>query len=153
MNMHFLFAALLSGAASATAVATPAAFVGAIKAPPEAEAQKAAFRKFGEVSCNDCEGGVDFDSKPKAPYDAFSGKFNEWAPRAGSWPVGHVHRWKGKASIGSISVIAEEQVEGFRCKRLEYKLVKGAQSATRPSLICFGLLSRDSSVENWHEIY
>lgn len=145
--------ALFACALPASTIAAPARFVGQIKPPAEADAQKAAFRKFGEVSCTDCEGGIDFDSRPKAPYDEFSGKYNEWAPRAGSWPVGHVHRWKGKASLGSITVVAEEQVEGFRCKRLEYKLVKGAASAVRPSLICFGLASSESSAENWHEVY
>lgn len=130
-----------------------ARYVSSLKTPAEVQAQKDAFRKFGEVSCTDCEGGIAFDSKPKAPYDQFSGNYAEWPRRAGSWPVGHVHRWKGKASTGTITVVAEEPVDGFKCRRLEYKLVRGAASATRPGLICFGLANRDSSVENWHEVY
>lgn len=135
------------------AAAGAARYVSDIHPPADVEAQKTAFRKFGEVRCNDCEGGIDFDSRPKADFDKFSGNYNEWPRRAGNWPVGHVHRWKGKEAIGTLTVVAEEQVEGLRCRRLEYKLVKGSASAARRSLICFGLASRESSVENWHEVY
>jgi hypothetical protein len=142
--------ALATGPAAAS---EPARYVGNLKPPADAQAQKDAFRKFGEVSCNDCEGGIDFDSRPKHDYDEYSGNYAEWPRRAGNWPVGHVHRWKGKASIGTITVVKEEQVEGLKCRRLEYRLVRGNASAVRPGLICFGLASRDSSVENWHEVY
>ena len=148
----------IAGAALVVLTISPAAanaprYVGDIRPPADAEVRKAAFRKFGEVSCNDCEGGVDFDSRPKADFDQYSGNHAEWPRRAGNWPVGHVHRWKGKASTGTLTVVNEEQVEGLRCRRLEYKLTKGATSAIRPSLICFGLASSESSVENWHEVY
>lgn len=146
--------ATLAASTSGTATANePVRYVGKIKPPADAQAQKDAFRKFGEVRCNDCEGGIDFDSRPKAPFDRHSGNHAEWARRAGDWPIGHVHRWKGKESAGSITVVKEEQVDGFKCRRLEYKLVRGTASAVRPSLICFGLLSTASSVENWHEVY
>ncbi len=150
------------GKPAATPPATPApapagakkgGYIDAMRVPPEVEAQKANYNKFGEVSCNDCEGGIDFDGHPKFPYDQFSGQYNERAKRAGSWSVGHVHRWQGKAAKGTLTVTREEQVEGFRCRRLEYRLEKGAASATRPGLICFGLANRSSGVENWHEIY
>ena len=139
--------------ADAASANGPDRYVGSLKPPAEAQAQKDAFRKFGEVSCNDCEGGIAFDSKPKAEYDQYSGNYAEWPRRAGNWPVGHVHRWKGKASVGTITVVKEELVDGFKCRRLEYKLVRGTASAVRPGLICFGLANRDSSVENWHEVY
>ena len=144
---------LALSASSHASASDPVRYVSSLKPPAEAQAQKDAFRKFGEVSCNDCEGGIDFDSKPKAEYDQYSGNYAEWPRRAGNWPVGHVHRWKGKASVGTITVVTEEQVDGFKCRRLEYKLVRGGASAVRPSLICFGLANRDSSVENWHEVY
>ena len=128
-------------------------YIDTLRVPPEIEAQKASYNKFGEVSCNDCEGGIDFDGRPKFPYDQFSGQHNERAKRAGSWSVGHVHRWQGRAAKGMLTVTREEQVEGFRCRRLEYRLEKGSASATRPGLICFGLANRSSGVENWHEIY
>lgn len=145
-----LIALSTAGPASANG---PVRYVGSLKPSADAQAQKDAFRKFGEVSCNDCEGGIAFDSKPKAEYDQYSGNYAEWPRRAGNWPIGHVHRWKGKASVGTITVVKEEQVDGFKCRRLEYKLVRGTASAVRPSLICFGLANRDSSVENWHEVY
>jgi len=155
---------LLWTAAIASAALIPAQFVGAQAAPKrftdsiaksaDAEAKRLAYNKFGEVRCTDCEGGIDFDGKPKFEYDSkFSGLYNERAKRIGSWPVGHVHRWKGRASTGTITVAAEETVEGFRCRRAVYKLVRGTNSAERPSLICWGLANSSSSVENWHEIY
>lgn len=150
----FIALGLIGLATAGHAVANgPGRYVSNLKPPADAQARKDAFRKFGEVSCTDCEGGIAFDSKPKAPYDQYSGNYAEWPRRAGSWPVGHVHRWKGKASTGTITVVKEEQVEGFKCRHLEYKLVRGTASAIRPSLICFGLANRDSSVENWHEVY
>lgn len=130
-----------------------ARYIDSLRKPADAEAQRVAYNEFGEVRCNDCEGGIDFDGRPKFPFDQFSGKYNERAARAGHWPVGHIHRWKGKESAGTLTVTAEESVEGFRCRRLEYRLQKGAASASRPSLICFGLANRSSEVENWHEIY
>lgn len=130
-----------------------AGYIDALRVPAEVEAQKADYNKFGEVSCNDCEGGIAFDGRPKFPYDQFSGQYGERAKRAGSWPVGHVHRWQGRASKGTLTVAREEQVDGFRCRRLEYRLDKGSASASRSGLICFGLANRSSEIENWHEIY
>lgn len=128
-------------------------YTGDVPKSAEAETLRVAYNKFGEVSCNDCEGGISFDGSPRFEYDQFSGQYEERARRAGTWAVGHVHRWKGKASIGTITVLSEEAINGLKCKRLVYKLVRGQASAERPSLICFGLASRSSSVENWHEIY
>ncbi len=150
-----------SDEAAATADAPDAAanpakatrYIDSLRTPPEIEAKKAEYNKFGEVSCNDCEGGIDFDGRPKFSYDQFSGKYNERAARAGSWPVGHVHSWKGKAAKGSLTVTREESVDGFRCRQLEYRLVKGGASASRPGLICFGLANSSSDTEKWHEIY
>lgn len=130
-----------------------ARYIDSLRTPPDVEAKKAEYNKFGEVSCNDCEGGIDFDGRPKFSYDQFSGKYNERAKRAGIWPVGHTHNWRGRASRGSLTVTGEESVEGFRCRRLEYRLVRGEASASRPGLICFGLANSSSEIENWHEIY
>lgn len=129
------------------------AYIDGLKVPAEVEAKKAAYNKFGEVSCSDCEGGIDFDGRPQFPYDQFSGQYGERAKRAGSWSIGHVHRWQGKASTGTLTVLREENVDGFRCRRLEYRLMKGSASASRPGLICWGLANRSSEIENWHEIY
>ncbi len=142
-----------SPAAAVPTVAKKAAYIDALRVPPEVEAQKASYNKFGEVRCNDCEGGIDFDGRPKFAFDQFSGQYNERAKRAGNWPVGHVHRWQGKAAKGTLTVTREEEVEGFRCRRLDYRLDKGSASASRPGLICFGLANRSSGIENWHEVY
>lgn len=137
----------------AAALPEAPAYIDGLKVPAEVEAKKAAYNKFGEVSCSDCEGGIDFDGRPKFPYDQFSGQYGERAKRAGSWSIGHVHRWQGKASTGTLTVLREENVDGFRCRRLEYRLMKGSASASRPGLICWGLANRSSEIENWHEIY
>lgn len=138
---------------AAAAAPKPIRFIGDMRAPADAESQKAAYNKFGEAHCNDCEGGIALDGTPKFTYDQFSGQYEERARRAGNWPVGHVHRWQGKASAGTLTVTSEERIDGFRCRRLEYKLVKGTTTAGRSSLICWGLASSESSVENWHEVY
>ncbi|SEH17234.1 hypothetical protein SAMN05428974_2095 [Sphingopyxis sp. YR583] len=140
-------------AAPVRATAGKAGYIDDLRVAPDIEAQKASYNKFGEVSCNDCEGGIDFDGRPKFSYDQFSGQYGERAKRVGSWPLGHVHRWQGRASKGTLTIAREEQVEGFRCRRLEYRLEKAGASASRPGLICFGLANRSSEIENWHEIY
>lgn len=139
--------------AGTAASATKPRYIDSLKTPPEIEVKKAEYNKFGEVSCNACEGGIELDGRPTFAFDEFSGKYNERAKRAGSWPVGHVHRWQGKASTGTLTVISEEAVEGFRCRKLEYRVVRGGSSASRPSLICFGLANSSSEIEGWHEIY
>lgn len=140
-------------AAPAPAAAKKTGYIDALRVPSEVEAQKANYNKFGEASCNDCEGGIDFDGHPKFPFDQFSGQYGERAKRVGSWPVGHVHRWQGRVAKGTLTVTREEEVEGFRCRRLDYRIDKGSTSASRPGLICFGLANRSSEVEAWHEIY
>lgn len=128
-------------------------YIDSLKTPPDVEAKKAEYNKFGEVSCNDCEGGIELDGRPTFPFDEFSGRYNERAKRAGSWPIGHIHRWQGRASKGTLTLMSEERVDGFQCRRLEYRLERGGSSVSRPGLICFGLANSSSDVENWHEIY
>ncbi|MEI4508893.1 MULTISPECIES: hypothetical protein [unclassified Sphingopyxis] len=138
---------------AAPALPKAPAYIDGLNVPADVEVKKAAYNKFGEVNCSDCEGGIDFDGRPQFPYDQFSGQYGERAKRAGSWSVGHVHRWQGKASTGTLTVLREEEVDGFRCRRLEYRLMKGSASTSRPGLICWGLANRSSEIENWHEIY
>lgn len=133
--------------------APKARYIDSLKTPPDVEAKNAEYNKFGEVSCNDCEGGIELDGRPTFPFDEFSGRYNERAKRAGSWPVGHIHRWQGRDSKGTLTVTAEERVDGFQCRRLEYRLERGGASVSRPGLICLGLANSSSDVENWHEIY
>jgi len=134
-------------------VAPSGHFTSSLSAPPGFDAVKVAYDTFGEVKCNDCEGGIDLGGRPTFSYDQFSGQYEERARRVGQWPIGHVHRWETKGTTGSLTLVAEEQVDGFRCRRMLYKLVRGKEAAERPGLVCWGLASRESSVENWHEIY
>ncbi|WP_447752398.1 hypothetical protein [Sphingopyxis fribergensis] len=146
-----------SAATPASVASAPSAnkvrYIDSLKTPSDVEAKKAEYDKFGEVSCDACEGGIELDGRPTFPFDEFSGRYNERAKRAGNWPVGHTHRWQGKGSAGTLTVTSEESVDGFRCRRLEYRLERSGNSASRPGLICFGLANSSSEVENWHEIY
>lgn len=135
------------------APAPKARYIDSLKTPSDVETKKAEYNKFGEVSCNDCEGGIELDGRPTFPFDEFSGRYNERAKRAGSWPIGHVHRWQGRASRGTLTLLSEERVDGFQCRRLEYRLERDGASVSRPGLICLGLANSSSDVENWHEIY
>lgn len=135
------------------APAPKARYIDSLKTPSDVEMKKAEYNKFGEVSCNDCEGGIELDGRPTFPFDEFSGRYNERAKRAGSWPIGHVHRWQGRASRGTLTLLSEERVDGFQCRRLEYRLERDGSSVSRPGLICLGLANSSSDVENWHEIY
>lgn len=132
--------------------ATAIRLVSDIPAPADLATQKAAYELFGRVSCTRCEDGMSADGRPKFDPDQLSGQPGELALRTGDWPIGHVHQWQGEVAKGSLMVVSQERVEGFRCRRLEYKLTKGAQSVTRPGLICWGA-SGKSAAESWHEVY
>jgi hypothetical protein len=121
--------------------------------PSDFAARKAAYDRFGRVACPSCEGGFGYDGWPSFPRDALSGKYNEHGQRLGAMSVGHVHRWKGVESVGALTVVAEEDVGGHRCRRLRYTLLKGAASAERPGLVCWGYANPFAGRESWNEVY
>jgi hypothetical protein len=114
---------------------------------------KEAYMAFGKDDCPSCEGGFAYDGWPAFPRDEFSSKYNGDAQRIGAWPVGHVHRWKGNVSTGTLTVVSEETVEGFRCRRLTYRLTKGQSSAERPGLLCWGRANQFAGKESWNQVY
>jgi hypothetical protein len=147
-----------SAAASETSAApsdapTPVKYPNDLPRPAGFESVNAASTAFGKVACSSCEGGYTYDSWVSFARDELSGKYNEIGKRLGALDVGQVHRWKGVESAGTLTVLAEETVGGFRCRRLRYKLVKDRASAERPGLVCWGYGNRFSASEDWHEVY
>ena len=124
-----------------------------IPAPPTFAAAKRAYDEFGKVDCMECEGGFAFDGWPAYPRDEFERQYNGAAQRLGSWPVGHVHRWQGNQSRGTLTVVGEETVSGFRCRTLLFRLTKGNASAERPGLLCWGRANQFAGKESWNEVY
>lgn len=116
-------------------------------------ATKEAYMEFGKDDCMSCEGGFAYDGWPAFPRDEYSSKYNGKGDRMGSWPVGYVHRWKGNVSTGTLTVVSEETVEGFRCRRLTYRLTKGQAFAERPGLLCWGQANQFAGKESWNEVY
>lgn len=123
--------------------------------PPPADfaAVKAAYDAFGKVRCSDCEGGYSYDGWPSFPRDEYAGKYNGDAQRLGNLPIGHVLRWRGAESNGTLTIVTEETVNGFRCRRLRYRLEKGTESAERPGLICWGRANEYAGSESWNTVY
>lgn len=121
--------------------------------PADFDVIKEAYMEFGKDDCMSCEGGYAYDGWPVHPRDEYSSKYNGSAGRMGSWPVGHVHRWKGNVSSGTLTVVSEETVEGFRCRRLSYRLSKGQTYAERPGLLCWGRANSFAGKESWNEVY
>lgn len=124
-----------------------------IAKPAGFDAIEDAFDAFGKGDCMECEGGYAYDSWPVFPRDEYSGKYNGDAQRLGSWPVGHVHTWKGNVSTGTLTVVDERTVEGFRCRTLHYRLTKGTATAERPGLLCWGRANQYAGSESWNEVY
>jgi hypothetical protein len=114
---------------------------------------KAAYDQFGKVRCSSCEGGYAFDGWPKFARDELSGKYNEHGLRLGAMVPGQVHRWNGAEASGTLTVVGEETLGGFRCRHLQYHLTKGGASAERPGLVCWGYGNEYAASENWHEVY
>ncbi|MGL3821211.1 hypothetical protein [Sphingopyxis sp. R3-92] len=116
-------------------------------------AVKQAYDDFGKVRCTSCEGGFAYDSWPVFPRDGTRRPFDGARSIVGELPIGHVHRWKGAESQGSLTVVSEEPVGGFRCRQLLYRLTKGSASAERPGLMCWGYANQYSASEGWNEVY
>ncbi len=142
-----------TGLSSPSSTASAVRYPSELPEPPGFAATKAAFDEFGKDACKECEGGFAFDSWPAYPRDEFSSKYNGKAQRIGSWPIGHVHRWKGNVSTGTLTVVGEETVGGFRCRTLHYRLTRDTTSAERPGLLCWGKANSFAGRDSWNEVY
>lgn len=117
-----------------------------IEVPASAKSQKDAFVAFGRVRCNDCEGGYG--------YDSWAQHFvKDWNEKLGALGTGQSLQWQGNAARGTVSVLSEEPVDGFRCKQLSWRLAKGSSSVERPGLMCWGRSERYSATESWVQVY
>lgn len=123
-----------------------------IARPADAPERKKAFETFSRVHCNDCEGGYAYDAWAKH-HVKVGYEYNAFENRIGGLALGEAVTWQGAASRGSITVVGEDPVDGFRCKQLTWALVKGAERAERPGLYCFGYAGPSSGAETWVEIY
>ena len=132
----------------------PGIYPGTINVGAEIKAKKDAFDEFGKVRCSDCEGGYSYDSWTQIFFNGeLAGEYNGWAKKLGNLRVGERLTWKGKASNGTLTVVSENPVEGFRCKQLTYRLDKPNSSAERPGLLCWGKLNEYSSSDSWVIVY
>ncbi|MBP2161510.1 MULTISPECIES: hypothetical protein [Asticcacaulis] len=132
----------------------PGVYPGTIAVSADIKAKKDAFDEFGKVRCSDCEGGYSYDSWTQIFFNGeLAGEYNGWAKKLGNLKVGERLTWKGKASKGTLTVVSDSPVEGFRCKQLTYRLDKPNASAERPGLVCWGKLNEYSSNDSWVIVY
>jgi hypothetical protein len=114
---------------------------------------KAAYDAFGKVRCTSCEGGYAYAGWIDWPRDEYSGKYNAGETRLSRLPIGHVHRWSSNGFAGTLTIDGEEQVNGFRCRKMTYRLEKGGQSAARPGLICWGKANEYAASDSWVGVF
>lgn len=150
----------MSSAGNATAPSTakkaPAPEIKYPSRMPEPDgfaAVKKAYDDFGKVRCTSCEGGYAYDGWAVFPRDGNRRPFDGARSILGELPIGHIHRWTGAESKGSLTIVSEEPVGGFRCRQLLYRLTKGSASAERPGLMCWGYANQFSASEGWNEVY
>ena len=124
---------------------------GQMKFDPALEAQKDAFRKFGEVSCNDCEGGKSFDTAA----NKFLNLRDMYAfdSALGALDVGQSLNWRGRGSVGRITATSAEAVGPFACKQLRWELTRGKETRSRDGLVCLGKSNPDADNERWLEVF
>ncbi|MNQ23400.1 hypothetical protein D3C85_365630 [compost metagenome] len=124
---------------------------GQLQFDPALEAEKTAFKRFGTVSCSDCEGGESYDTAAKL----FLGLRDMWAfdSALGALNLNQSLSWQGRASTGQITVVGETPVGPFPCKQLRWELTRGDQTATRPGLVCLGKSNPDADKDRWMEIF
>jgi len=60
---------------------------------------------------------------------------------------------KGSKANGSITVVGETPIKDWPCKQLEWKLVRGAESITRPGLVCMTYGSSYSGSQTWNTVF
>lgn len=115
------------------------------------EAEKTAFKRFGAVSCSDCEGGESYDTAAKLFLDLR----DMWAfdTALGALNRDQSLTWRGRASTGRITVVGESPVGPFPCKQLRWELTRGDQTATRPGLVCLGKSNPDADNDRWIEVF
>lgn len=121
--------------------------------PEEWKTAKAAYDEFGKVKCVGCEGGYAFSGWVDWPRDEFSGKYGGTEKRLAAFPIGHVHRWSSNGFAGTLTIDSEEQVNGFRCRKMSYRLEKGGQSAARPGLMCWGKANEYAGSDSWVGVF
>jgi hypothetical protein len=124
---------------------------GQLKFDAALEDQKSAFKTFGEVSCDDCEGGVSFDTAAKK----FLGLRDMWAfdSALGALEVGQSLNWRGRASVGKITAVSAEAVGPFACKQLRWELTRGKETRARDGLVCLGKSNPDADNDRWLEVF
>ena len=124
---------------------------GQFKFDSAAEAQKDAFKTFGEVACNDCEGGVSFDAAAKKFLDLR----DMWAfdSALGGLEVGQSLNWRGRAGVGKITAVSADAVGSFPCKQLRWELTRGKETRTRDGLVCRGKSNPDADNDRWIEVF
>ena len=121
---------------------------------PEIQAQIDAFDEFGKVDCSECEGGYAYDSWAQLAFASeLRGEYGGWEKKLGALEPGQSLEWQGAANAGTLTVSAREQVSGFDCKRLTYRLTRGSESAERPGLLCWGKSSPYAGSDSWVEVF
>lgn len=121
--------------------------------PREWRTAKDAYTEFGKVRCTGCEGGFAYSGWPSWPRDQHSGKHGGDERRLADLAIGHVHRWTANGFAGSLRVDSEEEVNGFRCRKMTYRLEKDGKSAERPGLICWGKSNQFAASESWVGVF
>jgi len=132
---------------------TAAKYPSQLAKPENFAAIKQAYEDFGKVRCTSCEGGFAYDGWPVFPRDGTPRPYNGSRHPLGLAEIGHVHRWKGAEADGSITIVREETISGFRCRHLTYRLTRGNASAERPGLLCWGYANQFAGSEGWNEVY
>jgi len=121
--------------------------------PAEWKTAKTAYDEFGKVKCFGCEGGYAYSGWPDWPRDEYSGKYGGAEKRLSNLPIGHTHRWSANGFAGTLTVNGEEQVNGFRCRKMTYRLEKDGKNAERPSLVCWGKANEYAGSDSWVGVF
>lgn len=139
-----------SGAAAEQAYRRP----GLIPVSADIKARKEAFDEFGKVACDSCEGGYAFDSwANQFFYSELRDQKNGWESKLAKLQPGETINWQGSESYGTIALRGDERIGGFDCKAFDWTLEKGAASAQRDGLVCWGKASDYSASDSWVEVY
>ncbi|MEW5684681.1 MAG: hypothetical protein AB1942_07170 [Pseudomonadota bacterium] len=127
-------------------------YPGELKFSAELEQQKKDFVEWSKVRCNDCEGGYHYDAWAQH-FIRTDGSWNAWEKKLGAMAMGESVTWKGNKANGSITVVGETPIKDWSCKQLEWKLVRGAESVTRPGLVCMTYGSSYSGSQTWNTVF
>ncbi|QAY75841.1 hypothetical protein [Sphingosinicella sp. BN140058] len=121
--------------------------------PADKLAEFKAYDELARVRCFGCEGGFENEGFHGYAFNPNGARGIDVAAMMEAMAAGESRTWSGSVVKGRITKIGEEKQSGFRCMRFRLHIDRGAGSAERDKLYCWGSQNQFLPKESWIEVY